>query len=87
MTTLFEALRHDHDKHRDLLDRLEKTSGMSRERQELLKQLKAEVEHHMKDEEHGIFQLAGKVLPEHSKQMLATTFENEKERELERLAP
>ncbi len=150
MTTLFEALRHDHDKHRDLLDRLEKTSGMSRERHDLLKQLKAElashaaaeertlyarmmqspsatdaarhgvaehheidelierledrslddphwlttfrklkaeVEHHMKDEEHGIFQLAGKVLPEHSKQMLATTFENEKERELERLAP
>ena len=147
MPTLFEALRRDHDKHRQLMDRLEKTSGMSRERDELLQRLKAElashaaaeertlyarmmqspsatdaarhgvaehheidelieqledrslddphwlttfrtlkakVEHHMQDEEHGIFQLAGKVMPEPSKQMLATTFVNEKERELER---
>lgn len=146
-TTIFEALRADHDTHRDLLSRLDKTQGASTERRQLFltlrreleshaaaeercfyahlmqapaamdvsrhgvaehheideliaevmgrddddphwltsfRKLREKVEHHMKDEEHGIFQLAGRVLPEDEKTKLAASFETEKRRELDR---
>ena len=50
------------------------------------RKLKDKVEHHMGDEEHGIFQLAGKVLSEGEKCRLGDGFATEKRRELDRRA-
>jgi len=38
------------------------------------KDLKDKVEHHLNDEEHTIFQLAGKVLNDNDKQTLANAY-------------
>lgn len=48
------------------------------------RKLKDHVEHHMQEEEHGVFQLAGKVLGNSQKAELADAFTREKQRELER---
>ena len=48
---IFEALRHDHDKQRSLVDALIKTSGDSQNRQSLMNELKHELEEHAKFEE------------------------------------
>lgn len=147
MTTLFERLREDHDRQRELLARLEETSGNEPARTEVLRQLRRELEahaaaeerclyapmmqepagndsarhgvaehhdidtliaaveardpsdphwlpalkklahqvrHHLQDEEHGVFQLAGRLLSETRKQELGVAFAREKTRELER---
>jgi hemerythrin-like domain-containing protein len=51
MSTIFEALREDHDVQRRLLDLLVKTHGDSEGRDELFARLKAELEHHAGAEE------------------------------------
>ena len=51
MTTIFEALRHDHDEQRRLLERVAATEGDSEERRELFEQLRVELEAHAAIEE------------------------------------
>ncbi len=41
----------------------------------IAKQLKEQVEHHLEDEEHTIFQMAGKVLSEKEKKEYGTTYQ------------
>ncbi|TMO81952.1 hemerythrin [Pseudoalteromonas sp. S3776] len=48
---MFEALRHDHDKQRELVDALIQTHGDTTERHKLMDKLKAELEDHAKFEE------------------------------------
>ncbi|MEG3758576.1 hemerythrin domain-containing protein [Pseudoalteromonas carrageenovora] len=48
---IFEALRHDHDKQRKLVDALIQTHGDTTERHALMNELKTELEDHAKFEE------------------------------------
>ncbi len=48
---IFEALRADHERQRELVDRLVQTEGASDERRRLFEQLKAELEAHAGAEE------------------------------------
>lgn len=48
---IFEALRHDHDKQRELVDALIKTQGDTQTRHTLMSKLKTELENHAKFEE------------------------------------
>lgn len=147
METIFERLRMDHDRHREVLDALRATHGDTSERRALFAELRHEheahaaaeeralyarllghastrdksahsieehetarsgleelmemgmsnpnwirrfeevaheIEHHMKEEEHGVFQLAGKVLDEEQKTAMAEEFESAKQEELAR---
>lgn len=49
--TIFEALRSDHERQRDLLDRLEQTEGASDTRDALFSELKTELAEHAAAEE------------------------------------
>ena len=49
--TIFEALRHDHDTQRKLIDKLIETSGDNKTRHGLLEKLKHELQEHAKFEE------------------------------------
>ena len=51
MTTIFERLRNDHDKHRTLLNLCAKTHGDSEGREELFAKVRAELESHANAEE------------------------------------
>lgn len=55
MTTIFEALREDHDRQRTLLDRLVETHGDSEGRRELFTTLKHELENHAAAEERHFY--------------------------------
>ncbi|HBW97331.1 MAG TPA: hemerythrin [Pseudoalteromonas sp.] len=48
---IFEALRHDHDKQRELVDALIQTHGDTQLRHKLMDELKTELEDHAKFEE------------------------------------
>lgn len=48
---IFEALRHDHDKQRELVDALIQTHGDTQQRHKLMDELKTELEDHAKFEE------------------------------------
>ena len=48
---IFEALRHDHDKQRELVDALIQTHGDTQQRHKLMDELKTELEEHAKFEE------------------------------------
>ncbi|KPV93045.1 hypothetical protein AN395_00171 [Pseudoalteromonas sp. P1-30] len=48
---IFEALRHDHDKQRELVDALIQTHGDTQKRHKLMDELKTELEDHAKFEE------------------------------------
>ena len=52
---IFARLKHDHDKHRDILDKLGETSGDSEERRNLLKQLTKELKGHAAAEEQALY--------------------------------
>lgn len=52
---VFERLKKDHDKHRDLLEKIEKTSGDSAEREELFTQFTKEVKSHAAAEEQAVY--------------------------------
>lgn len=55
MSTIFETLREDHDKHRRLLDLVAKTKGDSDGRRELFDKLKTELESHANAEERAFY--------------------------------
>ncbi|MFZ1743524.1 MAG: hemerythrin domain-containing protein [Pontixanthobacter sp.] len=52
---IFERLKRDHDKHRDLLDQIEATEGKSKEREELFTRLTKEVKSHASAEEQALY--------------------------------
>ena len=69
---IFEASRVSHAAQRQLADQLIQTQGDSPERA-----LHDKAQHHLRDEEQGIFQFAGKVLSEAEKLSLAIDYEGE----------
>lgn len=52
---IFERLREDHDRHRDLLDRIEETHGESSERVDLFEKLTMELKGHAAAEEQALY--------------------------------
>lgn len=52
---IFARLKEDHDRHRDLLDRLMQTSGESEERKELFVELTKELKGHASAEEQALY--------------------------------
>lgn len=54
-TKIFTRLKQDHDKHRDLLDRIAETSGESEERKSLFTQLTKELKGHAAAEEQAVY--------------------------------
>ncbi|MDA0221502.1 MAG: hemerythrin domain-containing protein [Proteobacteria bacterium] len=55
MPTIYEVLKKDHDSHREVLKRLDATSGDSPEREELYATMKQEVEAHTAAEEETFY--------------------------------
>ncbi|TCD14282.1 hemerythrin domain-containing protein [Oricola cellulosilytica] len=55
MNTIYEEIRSDHDKHREMLDKLEKTSGDSEERRKLWEDFYYEVKAHAAAEEETFY--------------------------------
>lgn len=64
----------EHHEIDELVEKLEDTERDSSAWLKYAKDLKHKVEHHLKDEEHTFFQLAGKVLTETQKTGLATKY-------------
>ena len=54
-TEIFERLKEDHDRHRDLIDKLLDTSGESEERKELFTELTKELKAHAAAEEQALY--------------------------------
>ena len=54
-TEIFARLKQDHDKHRELLDKLLETSGDSDERRELFTELTKELKSHAAAEEQALY--------------------------------
>lgn len=54
-TEIFERLKQDHDRHRELLDKLLKTSGETEERKELFTELTKELKAHAAAEEQALY--------------------------------
>lgn len=52
---IFARLKQDHDRHRDLLDRLLETEGKSEERQSLFEELTKELKGHASAEEQALY--------------------------------
>lgn len=52
---IFERLKQDHDKHRELLDKLCQTSGESEERERLFTELTKELKGHAAAEEQAVY--------------------------------
>ncbi|MFD1062167.1 hemerythrin domain-containing protein [Winogradskyella litorisediminis] len=74
-----EHARHgiaEHHEIDELVEKLEETDMDSSAWLKYAKDLKHKVEHHLEDEEHTFFQLAGKVLSEDQKNSLATSYNN-----------
>jgi hemerythrin superfamily protein len=67
----------EHHEFDEMVEELGKIDPASREWIEKFKKLKDKVFHHLEDEEHAIFQLAGKVLSEAQKNALAKEYEEE----------
>lgn len=55
MATIYDVLKQDHDNHREVLARLEATTGDTPERQELYATMKQEVEAHAAAEEETFY--------------------------------
>lgn len=55
MTTIYKTLKKDHAKHRELLDKIAKTSGDSEERRELYSQFFYDVSAHAAAEEEAFY--------------------------------
>jgi len=75
-----EPSRHgiaEHHEMDELVDKLQATDFSSPAWLAVAKELHHKVFHHLKDEEQGIFQLAGKVLSEAEKLSLAKGYEGE----------
>ncbi|MDO1500071.1 hemerythrin domain-containing protein [Winogradskyella maritima] len=71
--TIFEAIRHDHDIQRDLLDKLVETSGDTKERTKLFKKVKQELEVHANAEERHFYKplISTDMMQEHSRHGIA----------------
>ena len=54
-TEIFERLKQDHDRHRELLDQISGTSGDSPERNELFEELTLELKAHASAEEQALY--------------------------------
>lgn len=54
-TEIFERLKEDHDRHRDLIDKLLDTSGETEERKELFTELTKELKAHAAAEEQALY--------------------------------
>ena len=52
---IFDRLKQDHDRHRELLDKLMQTSGESEERQSLFEELTKELKAHAAAEEQALY--------------------------------
>ena len=52
---IFERLKEDHDRQRDLLDRIEKTEGASDERKELFEEFTLDAKSHAAAEEQALY--------------------------------
>lgn len=66
----------EHHEIDELIEKLEETDYDSSAWLKYAKDLKHKVEHHLEDEEHTFFQLAGKVFPETKKKSLAKDYTN-----------
>tara|TARA_R110002049_G_scaffold302713_2_gene496100 strand:+ start:35377 stop:35820 length:444 start_codon:yes stop_codon:yes gene_type:complete len=64
----------EHHEIDEIVEKLEETNRDSSAWLKYAKNLKEKVEHHLEDEEHTIFQLAGKVLTEGQKSSLASQY-------------
>lgn len=72
-----EHARHgiaEHHEIDELIEQLEETEMDTSGWLKIAKNLKEKVEHHLEDEEHTFFQLAGKALTEKQKEDLATKY-------------
>ena len=83
MTDIFTRLKQDHDRHREMLDRVAATSGDSKELDSSgwltrFKTLKERLEHHMDEEEDEIFAAARKDLSAERTKELAKIFDDRK---------
>ena len=75
-----EPSRHgiaEHHEMDELVEKLEETDFSSPAWLAMAKELHHKIYHHLKDEEQGVFQLAGKVLTEAEKISLAKEYEGE----------
>ncbi len=55
MTDIFTRLKQDHDRHREMLERVGDTSGDSKERREAFEQLRVDVSAHANAEEQSLY--------------------------------
>lgn len=72
-----EKARHgiaEHHEIDEIIEKLDETDYNSSAWLTYAKQLKHKVEHHLEDEEHTFFQLAGKVFSENEKESLAKDY-------------
>mgnify|MGYP005994181929 CR=1 FL=1 len=72
-----EKARHgiaEHHEIDELIEKLEETDYDSSAWLKIAKQLQEKVEHHLEDEEHQFFQLAGKVFNDSQKETLAKSY-------------
>ncbi|SHJ79697.1 hemerythrin domain-containing protein [Pseudozobellia thermophila] len=79
-----EKARHsiaEHHEIDELIERLEETEYSSSAWLKIAKELQEKVEHHLDEEEHEVFQIAGKVLSETNKESLAKAYERHMEKE------
>lgn len=74
-----EHARHgiaEHHEIDELIEKLEDTEHDASSWLKIAKDLKHKVEHHLEDEEHSFFQLAGKVFSDNQKETLATSYQS-----------
>lgn len=71
--TIFEAIRHDHDIQRDLLDKLVKTSGDTKNRDSIFKELKQQLQIHAEAEERHFYKplISNDMMQEHARHGIA----------------
>ena len=84
--TTIELSRHGIAEHHDidkLINKLDDTDMTSPSWLHTMKQLQHKVEHHLEEEEHSFFQVAGKVLEEDTKQELAENYHAEMAEQLQ----
>jgi len=77
-----EKARHsiaEHHEIDELIEQLEEMEFSNTAWLTIAKKLVEQVEHHLKEEEHEVFQLGGKVLKEKEKSSLATEYNNHME--------
>lgn len=75
-----DKARHSVAEHHDIdecIEKLEQTDYSSPQWLKYFKDLRHLVTHHLEEEEHEVFQMAGKVLTENQKEELATHYRNE----------